>query len=150
MLKYYCHSCGGWGVACHTTSPQGMIPPLIKRSRILVSGSVVIVISVKLYNKVCSCDVCGCAYPAGKFPCAGILRPKAKSGPVRSQQNRPSPREMLLRDKLPTFHFRLSLLLSLRSTVPFTMVSNLALSLHHGILRFRFSIHILTSRTFLE
>jgi hypothetical protein len=28
----------------------------------------------------------------------------------------PLPREMLLRDKLPTFHFRLSLLLSLRST----------------------------------
>jgi hypothetical protein len=92
MLQCYCHYCGGWGVACHTTSPQRMIPPPIKRSRILVSGGVVIVISVKLYNKICGCDACGCnacgcAYPAGKFPCAGILRPKAKSGPERSQQN---------------------------------------------------------------
>jgi hypothetical protein len=51
MLKYYCHSCGGWAVACHTTSPQKMILPPIKRSRILASGGVVIVISVKFYNK---------------------------------------------------------------------------------------------------
>jgi len=36
-------------VPCHTTSPHGLIPPLIKRSRILVSGGVVVVISVKLY-----------------------------------------------------------------------------------------------------
>ncbi len=47
MLKCYFHSCGGWGVACHTTSPQRMIPPPIKRSKILVSGGVVIVIFVK-------------------------------------------------------------------------------------------------------
>jgi hypothetical protein len=49
MLKCYCYSCGGWGVPCHTMSPQRMIPPPIKRSRILVSGGVLIVISVKLY-----------------------------------------------------------------------------------------------------
>jgi hypothetical protein len=69
MLKCYCHSCGGWGVVCHTTSPQRMIPPPIKRSMILVSGGVVIVISVKLYNKTCGCDACGCAYPANKISC---------------------------------------------------------------------------------
>ena len=43
-----CGSCGGWGVPCHATSPQRMIPPPIKRSRIPVSSGVVIVISVKL------------------------------------------------------------------------------------------------------
>jgi hypothetical protein len=66
-----------------------MILPPIKRLRILVSGGVGIVISVKLYNKIGGSDACGCAYPAGKFPCAGILQPKAKSGPVRSQQHQP-------------------------------------------------------------
>jgi len=55
-----------------------MLPPPIKRSRMLVSDGVVIVISVKLYNKICGCDACGCAYPAGKFPCADILRLEQK------------------------------------------------------------------------
>ena len=44
----------------HTTSPHRLIPLPIKRSRILVSGGVVIVISVKLYViKSVGCDVCG-------------------------------------------------------------------------------------------
>jgi hypothetical protein len=77
-LESYCHNCGGRGVPCHTTSPQRMIPPPIKRSRILVSGSVVIVILVKLYNKICGCGACGCSYPAGKFLCADILRLEQK------------------------------------------------------------------------
>ena len=47
MLKSYCHSCGGQGVLCHTTSPHGLILPPIKRSRTLVSCVVVTVISVK-------------------------------------------------------------------------------------------------------
>jgi hypothetical protein len=49
MLKRYSQSCGGQSTLCHTTSPQRIIPPPIKRSRILVSGGVVIVILVKLY-----------------------------------------------------------------------------------------------------
>ena len=44
----------------------------------LVSGGVVIVISVKLYDEICGCSACGCAYPAGKFSCADILRLEQK------------------------------------------------------------------------
>jgi hypothetical protein len=29
-------------------------------------------------NKICGCDVCGCAYLAGKFPFPDILRPEQK------------------------------------------------------------------------
>jgi len=57
-----------------------MIPPLMKRARILVSGGVVIVISVKLYeikSRLWLRD------PAGKL--SDILRPEGKSGLVRSQ-----------------------------------------------------------------
>jgi hypothetical protein len=73
MLKCYFHSCGGWGVPCQTTLPQRMIPPPIKRSRILVSGGVEIVISVKYYAiKFVA------AYPAGKLPYPDILRPEPK------------------------------------------------------------------------
>jgi len=49
MSKSYCQCCSGQSALCHTTSPQRLIPPPIKRPRILVSGGVVIVISVKLY-----------------------------------------------------------------------------------------------------
>jgi hypothetical protein len=48
-LKSYCHDCGGRGVPCHAMSPHGLIPPPIKRSRILVSDGVKLVISVNLY-----------------------------------------------------------------------------------------------------
>jgi hypothetical protein len=49
MLKSYSQCCDGQSALCHTLSPHRLIPPPIKRSRILVSGGVVIVISVKLY-----------------------------------------------------------------------------------------------------
>jgi hypothetical protein len=61
------------------TSPYELIPPPIKRSRILVSGGVEVVISVNLYViKSVAANACGCAYPAGKFPFPDILRPEQK------------------------------------------------------------------------
>ncbi len=56
MLKRYSQCCGGQSALCHTPSPHMLIPSPIKRSRILVSAGVVIVISVKLYNEICGCD----------------------------------------------------------------------------------------------
>ena len=47
MLKCYCHDCGGRGVPYYTTSLYGLIPPLIKRAKTLVSYVVDTVISVK-------------------------------------------------------------------------------------------------------
>ena len=85
MLICYCYSCGGWGVACYTTSPQRMIPPPIKRARILVSGGVVIVISVKLYEIKSLAATLGCAYPAGKFPFPHNLR-QSKKWPLTAAQ----------------------------------------------------------------
>jgi hypothetical protein len=84
-----------------------MIPPPIKRPRILVSGGVVIVISVKLYNKICGCDVCGCAYPAGnpRVPVFSDQRQKVALC-AANKIGRPLT-EMLLRNKLATLHFRL-------------------------------------------
>lgn len=91
-----------------------MIPPPVKRTRTLVSDGVVIVISVKSV--------------AATFLATRTL-PENSRVPVLSDQRqkvalytankigRPLPGEMLLHDKLPTFHFRLPLLLSLRSTV---------------------------------
>jgi hypothetical protein len=49
LLKSYLLVLWRRGAPCHTTSPHRLIPPLIKRSRILVSDGVVILISVKLY-----------------------------------------------------------------------------------------------------
>ena len=49
MLKSYLSVLWRRGALCHTMSPHGLIPPPIKRSRILVSDGVVILISVKLY-----------------------------------------------------------------------------------------------------
>lgn len=49
------------------------------------------VISIKLYNKICGCDACGCAYPAGTFPCPDFLRPERKLalwGPKKTFQAR--------------------------------------------------------------
>jgi hypothetical protein len=64
-----------------------MIPPPTKRLRILVSGGVVLVISVRLYNKIYGCGACGCAYPARKFPCAEILQLEQKVAQCANQQN---------------------------------------------------------------
>ena len=83
MLESYFHSCGGWSVACHTTSPQMMIPPPIKRSRILVNDGVVIVISVKLYNKIWLRRL-WLRVTCRQIPVSRHPPTRAKSGPVRS------------------------------------------------------------------
>ena len=41
MLRRYSQSYGGQGALCYMPSLHGLIPPLIKRSKILVSGSMV-------------------------------------------------------------------------------------------------------------
>jgi hypothetical protein len=56
-----------------TTSPHGLIPPPIKRSKILVSGG-----EDSNLGKIICYDVCGCANLAGKFPIPDILRPEQK------------------------------------------------------------------------
>ena len=63
MLKSYCQTCGGRGALCHTTSPHGLIPPPIKRSRILVNH---VVWLRSVWLRV--------ADLAGKFPFPDILR----------------------------------------------------------------------------
>jgi len=50
MLKSRCQYYGGESTLFHTISPHRLIPPPIKRSTILVSDGVVIIISVKLYT----------------------------------------------------------------------------------------------------
>jgi hypothetical protein len=54
-------------VLYYTTSPHRLIPPLIKRSRIMVSGGVVLANLGKSLKKIVGCNICGCAYLAGKF-----------------------------------------------------------------------------------
>jgi hypothetical protein len=75
----------------------------------MVSGGVEVVISVKLYDKICGCDAYGCAYPAGKFPCPDIFRPRQKVALCTANR--------IIRFPLPAFpnrfrgnelHFRLS------------------------------------------
>jgi hypothetical protein len=77
----------------YTTSPQRMIPPPIKRSRILVSGGVIIVISVKLYiiNSMAATLVATrTEYSTGKFPCPDILRPEQKVALCAANKTSPS------------------------------------------------------------
>ena len=55
-LKSYCYDYGGRCVLCYMMSLHGLIPPLIKRSRIMLGGGVVIVnlgnILIKLWLRV--------------------------------------------------------------------------------------------------
>ncbi len=75
MLKSQCQCCGGQSALCYTMSPHRLIPPPIKRSRILVSGGVVIVISVKLYViKSVAANRVAARTLAGKFLFPDILR----------------------------------------------------------------------------
>jgi hypothetical protein len=68
-----------------------------------------------LYNKICGCGACGCAYrilpEISRLPTSSdLLLRRAKSGSVRNHQNRlssPSSERCFYRDELPTFHFRL-------------------------------------------
>jgi hypothetical protein len=83
VLKSYYKSCGGRGVLFHVTSLHGLIPPPIKRSRILVSCVVVTVISVKfvvfyVINLLLNVWL---RVPnlAGKFPFSDILRPEKRN-----------------------------------------------------------------------
>ena len=65
---------------------------------------------------------------AGKFLFPNIPPIKLEQKVALCAANKighPLPREMLLRDKLPTFHFRLLLLLSLRSNIKILPRTNL-------------------------
>jgi hypothetical protein len=79
-------------VPCHTMSPHGLIPPPIKRARTLVSCVVVTVIWVKFIvaGKRVAATLVAAALPCRKIPVSRHPPTRAKSGPVRSQQNRPS------------------------------------------------------------
>jgi hypothetical protein len=101
-------------VPCPTPLPHRLIPPLIKRSRILVSGGVVLVSHLCNFNKFCGYDVCSCGVPCRKIPVSRhppIKLEQKVALYVANKTSRPLPGEMLLRDRLPTFLFQLSFLL---------------------------------------
>jgi hypothetical protein len=80
MLKSYLSVLWRYSAPCYTTSPHRLIPPPIKRSRILVSDGVVILISVKLYLWLLNVWL-RCLWLrvlAGKFPFPDILRLEQK------------------------------------------------------------------------
>jgi hypothetical protein len=106
---------------------KGMEPR--RRSLRLVYRSRYLIWHIKVtYKGTLQYDVCGYARSCRKSTLPDILRnlPQAEQKVGTALHNRPLcaankigrplAGEMLLRDKLPTFHFRLSLLLSLRST----------------------------------
>jgi hypothetical protein len=81
MLKRYSQSCSGRGALSHTMSPHGLIPPPIKRSRILVRSGVVIA------AKRVAATFVAARYLAVKFrfPISSETKPprsRAKSGPA--------------------------------------------------------------------
>jgi len=82
-------------VPCYTTSPQRMIPSPIKRSRILVSGGVVIVISVKFYEV---------KFMAATLVAARTLRENSRV-PTSSDESKKLPCAQPTKSAI--FHFRL-------------------------------------------
>ena len=83
MLKSYSQYYGGQSALFHVTSPHRLIPPPIKRSRILVNGGVVTVISVKIYvaaKRVAATFVAACT----SVPCRKI--PVSRHPPIKLEQ----------------------------------------------------------------
>ena len=90
MLKSYSQYCGGQSARCHAPLPHRLIPPPIKRARILVGCVVAIVTSVKFYRKkICGCRTCGCdicGYDiCGYAPCRNI--PVSRHPPITTGEN---------------------------------------------------------------
>jgi len=73
MLKSYSQYCSSQIALCYTPSPHKLIPPLIKRSRILVSRGVVIVTSVKILRKFVDAKRVAATFVAATFVAARTL-----------------------------------------------------------------------------
>jgi hypothetical protein len=84
MLKGYSQCCGGQSARCHAPLPHRLIPPPIKRARILVDCVVAIVISVKFYRK----KICGCLARVATSCCYSPCRkiPVSRHPPIRSKK----------------------------------------------------------------
>jgi hypothetical protein len=94
MLKSYLSVLWRRGALCYTTSLHRLIPPLMKRSRILVSDGVVILISVELYLWLLNVWL---RVPYRKIPISRYPPIRAKVA-LRSQQ-------YFCRSELPAFTF---------------------------------------------